>query len=323
MSLSDKKRAEPEATYREVAELLAEHEEDETDYDQLSRYLQSKGFSDHKAKYVTDEVGADRIADLKHVSLYDISKQLGDLNQWEYELLKSVRNGVRKHYGMLTLLQESQANQEAVRMELAAREAHYLAHSSAAGSSSTAGSSSAADSSSASKQYLVAYASLSEIARFLKERGFTEKNVELITRELNITEVWQLSNVSESVLDKVCKKLTLGYQKKLQNVIRWARTEFKGSPPEHAARRTAYVAHSSTADSSSAADSSSTAGSLSAAGSSSTAGSSSASKQNLVAYTPLQNLPPAALALTRGHTRPNGALRLPPAARALTRGHTG
>ena len=186
---------------------------DDTDNGQLESYLRVKGFSPFVAFYVTDTLRAYQLDDLKHVSLYDINKKLDDLNQWEYELLKSVCNGVRKHYDMLTLLQESQANQEAVRMELAAREAHYLAHSSAAGSSSTAGSSSAADSSSASKQYLVAYASLSEIARFLKERGFTEKNVELITRELNITEVWQLSNVSESVLDKVCKNSRWGIKK--------------------------------------------------------------------------------------------------------------
>ncbi len=70
--------------------------------------------------------------------------------------------------------------------------------------------------------------SVSELARFLTRQRYTKDTVELITRELNITEVWQLQNVSDADLDKVCQHLKIGPSKLLQKERLWARGEFKG-----------------------------------------------------------------------------------------------
>jgi hypothetical protein len=66
----------------------------------------------------------------------------------------------------------------------------------------------------------------SELARFLTLRGFTEEAVQIITRDLNITEVWQLQHVSAADLDKV--HLTVGFKIKFKNAVKWSHDEFKG-----------------------------------------------------------------------------------------------
>jgi hypothetical protein len=74
--------------------------------------------------------------------------------------------------------------------------------------------------------------SVSELARFLTRRRYTKETVELITRKLNITQVWQLGNVSKANLDDVCKHLKLAQSKRLQNDVRWSCSQFEGKSHE-------------------------------------------------------------------------------------------
>ena len=70
--------------------------------------------------------------------------------------------------------------------------------------------------------------SVSELARFLTRRRYTKETVELITRELNITEVWQLQYVSDEDLVEVYNHLDVEFQKKLKDAVLWSRVEFGG-----------------------------------------------------------------------------------------------
>jgi hypothetical protein len=58
--------------------------------------------------------------------------------------------------------------------------------------------------------------------------GFTEKTVELITRVLNITKVWQLQNVSDANLHAVGQLIKTVPRRKLEEAVTWSRWEFAG-----------------------------------------------------------------------------------------------
>ena len=62
--------------------------------------------------------------------------------------------------------------------------------------------------------------SSSELERFLLDRGFTLKSVNVITRELKITDVMELKNISDVNLEKVGGFLTLGQRIKLRHVVK-------------------------------------------------------------------------------------------------------
>jgi hypothetical protein len=49
--------------------------------------------------------------------------------------------------------------------------------------------------------------------------GFTEKTVELITRVLNITKVWQLQNVSDANLHAVGQLIKTVPRRKLEEAV--------------------------------------------------------------------------------------------------------
>lgn len=68
----------------------------------------------------------------------------------------------------------------------------------------------------------------SELAGFLTSLEFTKEDAQMITRYLNITEVWQLQNVSDADLVEVDKHLDVEFQKKLKVAVLWSRVEFEG-----------------------------------------------------------------------------------------------
>ena len=68
----------------------------------------------------------------------------------------------------------------------------------------------------------------SELAGFLNSLEFTKEDAQMITRYLNITEVWQLQNVSDADLVEVDKHLDVEFQKKLKVAVLWSRVEFDG-----------------------------------------------------------------------------------------------
>ncbi len=68
----------------------------------------------------------------------------------------------------------------------------------------------------------------SELAGFLTSLEFTKEDAQMITRYLNITEVWQLQNVSDENLVEVDKHLNVEFVKKLKVAVLWSRVEFEG-----------------------------------------------------------------------------------------------